>query len=380
MALTLKDLPEVNFIDTDINKILNDMISSYEAAYFEQTGKVKKLYPGDPIRIFLYSQALREVQLRVMLNDTAKQNLPKYARGAQLQNLGALFRTVQLGAVAAEVLVRFTLSAVQPTIQMIPSGTRVSPGNDIYFVTSENTIIPAGVTSVDVVMKCTQAGTIGNGFTPGQINILVDPLPYNASVENIETSAGGVEAETDDNYRERIHLAPEGFSSAGPDGAYEYFVRQYSSLIADVKVLSPSPGVVDLRILLQNGQIPEDTFLEGLLTFMSDKTRRPLTDKVETGAPEIINYDIDVVYYLKQSDTGIAKEVKNKIEASVDDYELWQRLKIGRDINPSELTAKMIIAGAKRIEMKSPSYATLNDNQVAVANVKSVIFGGFEDE
>ncbi|WP_404427313.1 baseplate J/gp47 family protein [Ureibacillus chungkukjangi] len=380
MSLNLKDLPEVTFVETDANKILNDMISGYEAAYFQQTGKIKKLYPGDPIRIFLYSQALRELQLRVILNDTAKQNLLKYARGEVLQNLGAFFRTDKLAAESARVLMKFNLSAARPTNEIIPSGTRVSPGNEIYFTVIEDTVIPAGVTFVEVLTQCVQTGTIGNDFTPGQINILVDPLPYNATVENIETSSGGIEAENDDNYRNRIHLAPEGFSTAGPEGAYEYFVRQFSPLISDVKIFSPSDGVVDIRVLLQNGEIPNQTLLDGLLSYMSDKSRRPLTDKVQVGAPEIIQYDLDVVYYLRSSDISVEQDMRARVEHSVDEYTMWQRSKIGRDINPSELTAKTILAGAKRIEISSPNHTVLSDIQVAVVNIKSVSFGGFEDE
>lgn len=380
MSLTLRDLPDVNFIDTDAEKVINDMIAGYEAAYYEQTGKVKKLYPGDPIRIFLYSQALREVQLRVMLNDAAKQNLLKYARNEVLENLGAFSKTDRLEATAARVKVRFTLSAGRPTSEVIPAGTRVSPGNDIYFETIEETMIPSGTLFVDVVTECTQAGTIGNDFTPGQINILVDPLPYNANVANIETSNGGVERESDDSYRERIHLAPEGYSVAGPDGAYEYFVRQFSPLITDVKISSPSDGVVDIRVLLQNGEIPGDTFLNGLDEFMSDKSRRPLTDKVEIGAPSVIYYDLDVTYYLKNTDISVEQELINKIETAIDEYIVWQRSKIGRDINPSELTARMIIAGAKRVEIASPSFEALSDNEIAVVGVKTVNYGGIEDD
>lgn len=269
------------------------------------------------------------------------------------------------------------------------AGTRVSPGNEIYFATKENTVIPAGATFVDVLTECTQPGTIGNDFTPGQINILVDPLPYNATVENIETSGGGVEEESEENYKNRIHLAPEGFSTAGPEGAYEYFVRQYSPLVADVKVTSPSDGVIDIRVLLQYGQIPDQTFLDGLLEYLSAKNRRPLTDKVQVGAPEIVNYDLDVVYYLNSSDISVEQDLRNRVEAATDDYIIWQRSKIGRDINPSEAIAKMIFVGtqdnkqqrgAKRVEIVSPTYMTLNDNQVAVANIKTVTFGGFEDE
>jgi phage-related baseplate assembly protein len=380
MVLKLSDLPEVSFAEKDINKILSDMISGYEQAYFEQTGEVKKLYPGDPIRIFLYSQALRELKLRVMIDDAAKQNLLKYARGDNLKNLGAFSRTEQFEAEYAIVTMKFNLSVARPTDEIIPAGTRVSPGNDIYFEVQEDTVVTAGATSIEFVTKCLQAGEIGNGFMPGQINILVDPIPWIGSVTNIDESAGGAELEDEDSYRNRIHLAPEGFSVAGPDGAYEYFVRQYSSLIHDVKIDSPSDGVVDIRVLLQNGELPDQTFLDGLIEHLSAKDKRPLTDKVQASGPNIVNYDINLTYYIRSEDSIAENDIKAKVEAAIEEYKVWQRSRIGRDINPSELITKIRIAGAKRVEIVSPTYTAIGGYDLGVANLSTVTYGGLEDE
>ena len=273
MSITLNDLPEVSFAEKDISKIINEMISGYEKAYFESTGIKKKLYPGDPIRIFLYSQALREFQLRVMIDDAAKQNLLKYARKENLQNLGAFTRTYIFEPQPATEKVKFILSQARPTSEIIPAGTRVSPGNDLYFATNTEVTVPAGTQEIVVDVTCLQNGTIGNGFTPGQINILVDPLPWIARVENIDTSQGGTDEEDDDSYRERIHLAPEGFSVAGPSGAYEYFARKYSPLVNDVKIITPSDGVVDIRVLLTDGEIPDASFIEKISEYLSAKER-----------------------------------------------------------------------------------------------------------
>lgn len=380
MPININDLPEVSFAEKDINKILNDMISRYEEAYFQSTGERKKLYPGDPIRIFLYSQALREFQLRVMIDDAAKQNLLKYARGDNLKHLGAFSRTEKFEAKAATTKIKFALSQARPTDDVVPGGTRVSPGNDIYFATNEDTIIPAGVQEVIVEATCTEKGTIGNGFTPGQINILVDPLPWTATVENIETSQGGLDEEDDDSYRNRIHLAPEGFTVAGPSGAYEYFARQYSSLVSDVKVDSPSDGVVDIRILLRNGELPDSTFIEGITEYLSAKDRRPLTDHVQVSAPNKIYYDIELAYYISSEDIAQESLIKSRVEKAIEEYEIWQRSKIGRDINPSELIAKIRLAGAKRVEIISPVFTQIGNQDIAIVNLKNINYGGLEDE
>lgn len=380
LSITLNDLPDVVFAQKDIEAILNEMISGYEDAYYKSTRVRKKLYPGDPIRIFLYSQALRELHLRIMLDDAAKQNLLKYARKEKLQNLGAYSRTYVLQPQPAAVKIKFMLSQARPAAETIPAGIRVSPGNDLYFATTDNTSVPAGTQEVIVECICLQSGIIGNGFTPGQINILVDPLPWISGVVNVDTSQGGADEEDDDSYRERIHLAPEGFSVAGPSGAYEYFARRYSQLVSDLKITTPADGVVDIRVLLINGELPDETFVDGIREYLSSKERRPLTDKVQVLAPDVVNYNLDLIYYIDSEDIAQEILIKSRVEAAIDEYETWQRSKIGRDINPSELVTKIRLAGAKRAVINSPVYTSISSTSVAVAEVKTVTYGGLEDE
>lgn len=380
LSISLKDLPEVSFAEKDINKILNDMITEYEKAYLESTGERKKLYPGDPIRIFLYSQALRELQLRVMVDDAAKQNLLKYARDGNLDSLGAFTRTDRLDSGYAKVKVKFTLSKVRTRDEIIPKGTRISPDDEIYFAVDFDSVVLAGELSKEVHATCISRGTVGNNFTPGQINILVDPLPWIESIENVETSQGGSDVEDDDNYRERIHLAPEGFSVAGPDGAYEYFAKGYSSLIEDIKVVSPTPGVVDIRVLLEDGELPGLSFIEGLKNHLSAKDKRPLTDKVEVYAPDEVQYNLDLTYYISTKNTDNEEGIKTKVEIAINDYIKWQRAKIGRDINPSELITKIRMAGAKRVDITSPVFTVVGGVEVATIGTKTINYGGLEDE
>ncbi len=356
------------------------MISRYEKAYFESTGQKKRLYPGDPVRIFLYSQALREFQLRVLIDDAAKQNLLKYARKDKLQHLGSFSRTYLFDPKPATTKQKFFLSKARPTNEVISAGTRVSPGSEIYFATNDDVVVPAGAQEITTDVTCLDEGTIGNGFTPGQINVLVDPIPWVAKVENIEESQGGADEESTENYRERIHLAPEGFSVAGPEGAYEYFARKYSSLVGDIKITSPDDGVIDIKVLLKDGEIPRKSFIDGITEYLSAKERRPLTDKVQVSAPIQTKFNVDVTYYISSEKVAQESKIKANIEQAVTAYETWQRSKIGRDINPSELITKIRLAGAKRVTITSPAYTTIESDSVAVVDVKTVNYGGLEDE
>ncbi|WP_170932736.1 baseplate J/gp47 family protein [Desulfosporosinus sp. FKB] len=377
--MDLSNLPDVEFASKDVDTILSDLISGYEQAYLQQTGESKTLYPGDPIRIWLYSQALREFQLRTLIDASAKQNLLKYAKGDYLDNKGAPWVT-RLAATKATVPEKFILSAPQSTNQTIPAGTRVSPGNNIYFQVTSAIAVPSGTTEISTTLECTAAGSQGNGFTPGQINILVDPLPWIASVTNTDTSGGGADIEDDESLRERIWLAPESFSVAGPSGAYEFFAKQYSAAVMDVKVSSPSAGTLDIRVLLQNGEIPDNDFLAGLKSYLSDDTKRPLTDNVTVNAPEAVNYDIILTYYISTDNSTSEATIQANVNAAIESYELWQKSAIGRSINPSKLISLIMAVGAKRVDLSSPVYTAIETTQIAVVNVTSVIYGGLEDD
>ncbi len=378
--MNLSNLPDIEFANKDVETIISDTIAYYEEAYFEQTGNRKKLYPGDPIRIFLYSQALREFQLRQIIDFSAKQNLLKYAKGDYLENLAALRTVERLPSNKASVNVKFKLSAAQPTIQTIPIGTRVTPGNDILFELLDDIEVLSGQTEIIVKMVCTLPGKIGNDFTAGQINTLVDPIPWIDKVANIDTSQGGSDEEDDNSFRERIYLAPESYSVAGPTGAYVFFAKEYSSAIKDVKVFSPSPGSIDIRILLHDGELPSESFIQHIHEYLSDKKRRPLTDNVIVSAPEVVNYSVDLTYYILEDNYSNDLMIHDNVNKAVADYILWQKSKIGRDINPSELITRIILAGGKRVEVASPLFTQIQDTQIAYVENININYGGAEND
>lgn len=376
----LDSLPDISFVTTDVETLLNNMVAEYEAAYLEQTGETKTLQKGDPVRIWIYAQALRLFQAYQLIDFSAKQNLLKYSAGNYLDNLGARYgsKGARLPAAKAVTTVRYSLSAVQSNAVTIPAGNRSSPGDNIFFATKVVAEIAAGQTYIDVAVECTEAGTAGNGFTPGQIKILVDPIPYVASVSNTVTSQGGSDVEDDDNYRERLFLLPESFSVAGPSEAYEYFAKQYSSAIADVKVSTPSAGTVDVRFILQDGEIPDGTLISEVEAYLNDRKRRPLTDSLTVQAPTTVSYDITLTYYINQDDSGLALSIQAAVGAAVTEFTTWQKSKIGRDINPSELTTMIIQAGAKRVVITSPEYTVITDTQLAIVDTVTVTYGGLE--
>lgn len=364
---------EINFIETDAEQINNQLITDFENALGGT------LYPADERRIFLQQLAAVIIGLKNDINDSARQNLLKYARGNILDAMGDFYNTPRLPAQKAVVTLRFTLSGAQSVAVTVPKGTRVTPDGEIYFATTADLVIPSGQTTGDVTAESIEAGAKFNGYAPGQIKNIVDPVPYVASVTNIDTSSGGSDTEDDDHYRDRIRQAPESYSTAGPEGAYIYWAKTADANIADISVSSPSPGVVKIVPLMANGEIPSQAILDKVSAIVSAKDKRPLTDNVQVVAPTEVSYNITLTYYIAKERQIEETAIRNAIEGfggAVDQYKLWQAGKLGRAINPDYLRQLMLNAGAFRIDITSPVYTEINADQVAKTGSVTVTYGG----
>lgn len=374
---TLAELPDIDFVQADVKAMQDSLITLYESIAKRQ------LAPADPLRTFINAISYKMLMQEVKLNQVAKGQLLRYARGAVLDHLGAFVETPRLGADYAITLIQFTLSTPLTNVQIIPAGTRIGPtegDGTIYFSTKEAVSVPIGDVVVTAAAECNVSGTEGNGYIAGQLTTLIDPLPYVSSVTNLTETSGGAAVEDNDPYRERIHIAPESFSVAGPDGAYEYWAKTASASIADVHVDSPSPMQVVVTVLLAGGVIPTQTVLDEVFAVLDDRKRRPLTDKVTVQAPTEVGYDVDLTYYIRKSRATDVTNIQKGVEAALSEYKLWQKSRLGRDINPSQLTHMLVAAGASRLDIRAPAFLGLGSNQVAKEGTVTMTFGGLVDD
>lgn len=378
----LYNLPDISFVD-DISyeKILNDMIADYEKKYQEATDRKVTLRPGDKEHIHLRIEAGQYYQMYQIMDNAAKMNLLKYSKGNFLRHLGAFKKTFIQEPKPAVVTARFTLSEVRKDVIYIPQGTRITAGDGVYFATDDYAEVKAGDSFVDIDCTCESVGEVGNDYIPGHIEIIVDPVPYVASVTNTTKSEGGSGEESEESFRERIFLAPSSYSVAGPADAYEYWVKQYNSAaIEDVKIYEPTEAVVDIRILLNGGALPSQTFCSGCLEYLKENPIIPLTDNDIVAAPDVVNYNLKAVYYIARSDLNNIAVIQESIEAAKDTYLNWQRTKIGRDINPDALTEFVRAAGGKRVVITSPVFTPIPETSIAIEKTVEFVYGGIEDD
>lgn len=386
MEAKLDALPDISFIGEDtLESIQAQMVDDYQTRYEELTGKTQALARADPVTLILYACSVQIYQMAIYLDTGAKQSLLKYAFGEYLDQLAALKGITRHEASKAQAVVAFTLSEAQDEPVSIPEGTLVSAGDDgdVYFETTEYAEVPAGQTYIELTMTCTEAGEVGNDILPGALSTIVDPIAYLDSVENIETTSGGSDIETDDELRYRIFEAPFRWSVAGPEEAYRYWAGEYNEDISDIYVGSVSPGEVLIEFLMEDGDLPDAGTIKGLQSYLDTEELRPLTDKVVVKSPDVVSYTINLTYYINKSQSASASSIQEAVNDAVNFYRLWQGARIGRDINPSELIRQVVVAGAKRVEVTSPaSFQALPETSVAkcdAANV-TVKYGGLEDD
>ena len=385
------DIPEYSVTGNLTLQGARDLVMDiYTENYKKVYAKAPPLYGSDPLTLTLKSIAMLYYMAMQVAERRAMAAMLKSAEGAQLDNIGLPFGVKRNPATYATVTIRFTLSAAQKSVEMIPQGTRIRTGAGIYFATTEYAQIDIGETSVDVLAKAEEVGAESNGIPPGVIDTLVDAIPFVAGAVNIDTSSGGADVESDDSLTRRIWLSPTTYSCAGPRDAYEFWAMSFRSDIENAIAISPrsQPCTAYIYFMLTGGKMPSEKDISEMETFMMNEARRPMTDLVICKAPEEVEYSIDFTYYIGASSKKNADIVQQNVAQAVQEYQDWQR-SIGRDINPMELIYRLRAAGVKRVEMREPAFKVVEsgaDKEKALVQIPklsgqpTVVYGGVEDD
>ena len=157
----------------------------------------------------------------------------------------------------------------------------------------------------------------------------LDQLAANVNLQRLVIQAGDLQAvppvaqvkEADDALRERVQLAYEGLTTAGPRNSYILHARNASARVADAEAESPSPACVTVTVMSLEGDgaaAPE--LLATVAAALNDEDVRPLGDRVTVNSAQILPYRIDAVLHMKgpgpESDAALA-EAERKLAAWV---------------------------------------------------------------
>jgi phage-related baseplate assembly protein len=372
------------------------VIAEALALYKETTGET--LAPADPRRLHLQALLLLLAQQRSGIDFAGKQNLLRFVSDEFIDAYAELWGEERLPAKPSQATERFSFGTV--AAHTIAEGVRVSDGTNTWRVVADTSSTDD---HVDALVECTVDGIATNGIAIGQIDTLVDPtlVPGCTGVSNITETVSGRDLEGLEDFRTRMRDVPESRSTCGPRGAYQAAALAASSSVADAVALGPDDGAEmagtppapgEVFVLLLEGErdaagvltsvIPEPGagVISAVDTELSAEAVRPLTDFVTVKAPEWQDFDCVVTYYIAESRSDSAADIQVAAQEAFDAYLLWQQSRIGRDINPSELIARLVNAGAKRAVVTEPAFTSLLRDESARLVYPSLTYGGVEDD
>jgi phage-related baseplate assembly protein len=190
----------------------------------------------------------------------------------------------------------------------------------------------------------------------------------------------GIDAvyESDDDLLYRCQLAPTGYSTAGPADAYEFLARSASGQVLDAKVTSPEPGTVIVSVMARDGDgTPSTELLQTVTDYLTQKTRRLLTDKVIVQAVTIRPFSVAArLAFFAGPDSEV---VLSTAKDSLAKY-LAESRRIGRNITLSGLYAALKVPGVEDVLDLTPNTTlVVSDTEAGYCTNVTITPGGVGD-
>ncbi|QSR17480.1 baseplate J/gp47 family protein [Novosphingobium sp. KA1] len=159
--------------------------------------------------------------------------------------------------------------------------------------------------------------------------------------------------ESDTEFRRRMVLAPEGYSVAGPEGAYVFHALSADSNVLDATAISFDPGHVIVTIMARTADgAASQALVDAVSAYVSADTRRPLTDLVTVQSADIVRYGVD--YDLATYSGPDAAVVLAASLASVEAY-VAESHRLGRDVTRSALFRAAHVEGVQNVVLRTPA-------------------------
>ena len=182
-------------------------------------------------------------------------------------------------------------------------------------------------------------------------------------VQQLDADTTITTVETDALLRERIQLAFEGLSVAGPRNAYVKHARDADARVADISAISPEPCEVVVTVLSNvDDGVASDELLAVVHAALSDEDVRPLGDRLTVRSADIVHFAIRATLYLDAHPE--AEPIFQSAGERAAAYAA-ERRRLGRDVNRSAIIAALHAEGVKKVVLHQPA------DDIAVADVQA---------
>ena len=158
--------------------------------------------------------------------------------------------------------------------------------------------------------------------------------------------------EKDDDLRSRTQLAPQGYSVAGPEGAYRSHALNADGRVLSVSVVSPVPCEIVVTILSREG---DGTASDELVGIVSKALRaddvRPLSEKVTVRSAEVIRYQIRATlkFFAGPDRAVVLAESKKRTQQYADDMH-----RLDMEVTTDGLHAAIRVPGVQKVILETP--------------------------
>lgn len=355
--------------------------------------------------------------IKIQANEAANLNLVEFSRYPFIDFIGKMKNCPRLTAKQGEDVLLIKLNTTFSYDLTITRGFQVKTNDGLHiFETTTDLIIPAGEVQGLVNIQSQEAISEINKYKAGEINTVISSsFSFIESVTNINGVSGGSDDETDESYAQRILLAPEGFSVAGPELAYIYWTLSSHPSIVDasvdipqknaqidvngtlaemsvntiendvfnakvnyqtgeieielkqdlasgskIKTIMPHPYEIDIYALTTDGEASQSVLDDITETL---KPVRPISDYVVTKSAQVKEYSISGTVYLKKdADETVTKAaVKTVLNSFVNEF----KNKLNRTIVLNQIIAKVnSVDGVFDFKPTSPTSDLLAEKQV----------------
>lgn len=189
----------------------------------------------------------------------------------------------------------------------------------------------------------------------------LDQIGANVGVKRLMIDPGDPEAippiaptyELDTDFRSRIQLSPEGYTTAGSEGSYVFHAIGSDPDVWDVQPVSPAPGQVTVYVLSRIGDgTASNELLETVNGVLNAQEIRPMTDQVTVLSAMIVPYTISatLTFYPGPDSAPILAAAIEALQAYCDSVR-----RIGYDVTLSGIYKALHQPGVQSVELASPT-------------------------
>ena len=246
------------------------------------------------------------------------------ATGMQLDYLATERGITRKPATHASGTLTFSRDTALGYAVEIPAGTVCSTSGTepIRVVTTQSAILPEDALSVTVPARSESAGATQNTGI-GSVKVMITPPAAITAVMNEDAFIGGLDAEGDDELRERIIESYRNISNGTNSAFYsEQALKHEEIYSASVVAKERGVGTVDIYIAGRGG-LPDDSVIEELQAEISEL--RELNVDVKVNKAQAIEVAVGVDIAVKAGYSF--EEIKQQCIANITEY--FSTLKIG---------------------------------------------------